>query len=299
MDLAHGRRPGGRDGPARSIEAPGHELTVVAARRSRSGWRPTRPGWSRSLANLLNNAAKYTEPGGRIRLTAEREGGEVVVRVRDTGIGIAPEMLPRIFDLFAQADRRLRPLAGRPGHRADLVKSLVEMHGGTRRRPTATGRARAASSSSGCPPSPAPASAGTAGRAGAGTAAGRRRRAAASWSWTTTRTPPTAWPCCCAAVRATRSGSPTTARRRWTAAEAFRPEVVLLDIGLPGMDGYEVARRLRERPEFERTLLVALTGWGQEADRRRSREAGFDHHLVKPANPEAILELLIKNGKGE
>jgi CheY-like chemotaxis protein len=82
-------------------------------------------------------------------------------------------------------------------------------------------------------------------------------------------------------------------------AEEFRPEVVLLDIGMPGMDGNEVARRLRERPEFEETLLVALTGWGQEADVERSRAAGFDHHLVKPASPEAILGLLTKAGEGE
>jgi CheY-like chemotaxis protein len=82
-------------------------------------------------------------------------------------------------------------------------------------------------------------------------------------------------------------------------AGEFRPEVVLLDIGLPEMDGNEVARRLRERPEFEETLIVALTGWGQEADMERSRSAGFDHHLVKPASPEAILELLTKAGKGE
>ena len=84
-----------------------------------------------------------------------------------------------------------------------------------------------------------------------------------------------------------------------TVAGEFRPEVVLLDIGLPGMDGNEVARRLRGRPEFEKTLIVALTGWGQESDVERSRAAGFDHHLVKPANPEAILELLTKAGKGE
>ena len=84
-----------------------------------------------------------------------------------------------------------------------------------------------------------------------------------------------------------------------TVADEFRPVVVLLDIGLPGMDGNEVARRLRERPEFEKTLIVALTGWGQESDLERSRAAGFDHHLVKPADPEAILELLPKTGKGE
>jgi CheY-like chemotaxis protein len=82
-------------------------------------------------------------------------------------------------------------------------------------------------------------------------------------------------------------------------AGEFRPDVVLLDIGLPGMDGNEVARRLRERPECEGTLIVALTGWGQEADVERSRAAGFDHHLVKPANPDAILDLLTKTGKGE
>jgi CheY-like chemotaxis protein len=84
-----------------------------------------------------------------------------------------------------------------------------------------------------------------------------------------------------------------------TVAGEFRPEVVLLDIGLPGMDGNEVARRLRGRPEFEEALIVALTGWGQEADVERSRAAGFDHHLVKPADPEAIIELLTKNGKVE
>ena len=214
------------------------------------------------------------------------------MRVRDTGIGIAPEMLPRVFEMFVQVERPLGPLAGRAGDRPDPG----EDPGRDARRDDHGPQRRAGPGSEFVVRLPVLARRPARSGAGAETVAGApgerppRRRIlvvddnvdAANSLARLLR-----------GSTARRCGSPTTAPRPWRSAEEFRPEVVLLDIGMPGMDGYEVARRLRERPEFEGTLLVALTGWGQEDDRRRSQEAGFDHHLVKPASPEAILELLL------
>ncbi len=243
--------------------------------------------------NLLNNAAKYTEPGGQIQLTVEAaDGGEVVVRVRDTGIGIKAEMLPRVFDMFVQVGDHKDHAQGGLGIGLSLVRTLVEMHGGsitarsegpgkgsefvvrlpllTRARDVETPVSDQARESVGKPP--------------------RRRILVVDDN-----------------VDAARSLARLLERlygqelrvahngmEALILAEEFRPEVILLDIGLPGMDGNEVARRLRERPGTEDSLVVALTGWGQESDIERSRAAGFDHHLVKPANPEAIVELLAR-----
>ena len=247
------------------------------------------------VANLLNNAAKYTEPGGAsCWIGAEREGGEAVVRVRDTGIGIPPEMLPpRLRACSArQSDRSLDRSQGGLGIGLTLVRSLVEMHGGTVEAHS-EGPARAASSSCGCR---AQAPAGKAPAAMPEPEHGPSAPAAcACSSWTTTWTPPRAWPCCCGSG-ATRCGWPTTGRRRSTRRASSTPEVVLLDIGLPGMDGYEVARRLRDDPGLDGASCVALTGYGQEEDRRRSREAGIDHHLVKPVEPFVLRTLLANLG---
>jgi CheY-like chemotaxis protein len=242
------------------------------------------------LDNLLTNAIKYTEPGGRIVLSAGREGVEAVIRVADTGIGIPPEMLPRVFEMFAQVDGRSTRTQGGLGIGLGLVKGLVEIHGGTI---TATSGGPGAGSEFvvrlpaivALPP---------------GAADGRRverdagmelpcRRilvvddnvdAANSLAKVLRRIYKQD-------VRAAHGGPEALA-----IAGEFRPEVVLLDIGMPGMDGYEVARRLRSSPNTSTSLLVALTGWGQDSDRQRAKEAGFDHHLVKPVDPEAIRALL-------
>ena len=244
------------------------------------------------FANLLNNAAKYTNDGGRVAVTVERDGGEIVVRVRDTGIGIPAELLPRVFDLFTQGDRSLARSEGGLGIGLTLVRSLVEMHGG---------KAEAFSAGPGQGSEfvvrlpilerrrsrrPAP---GEAEAAGHGTTPRRilvvddNHDAAESL----------------ALLLRAEGHEVRTAHDGATALDAVRayqPEIVLLDIGLPKMDGYEVARRLRAQEGTRRALLVALTGYGQEEDRRRAAEAGFDAHLVKPADLGALHALL---GEGQ
>jgi PAS domain S-box-containing protein len=269
------------------IEERRHELTLsLPAAALRVEADPTR--LEQVLTNLLNNAAKYTDPGGHIELTAERTGDEVVIRVGDTGIGIAPEMLPRIFDLFVQAERRLDRAQGGIGIGLTLVKKLVELHGG--RIEAASGglgqgsefvvRLSALADERPCE------GARTAEQGEAAALPGRRivvvddnQDAADSLALLLRLVGQD--------VRTAYDG-PTGLDQ----VQAFRPDLVFLDIGMPGMDGYEVARRLRQQPDLKDVLLVALTGWGQEEDRRRSREAGFHRHLVKPVEPSALEALL-------
>jgi signal transduction histidine kinase len=241
------------------------------------------------ISNLLNNAAKYTDPGGRIWLTAAREGSEAVVRVRDNGIGIPSDMLPGIFEMFAQVDRSLGRSQGGLGIGLTLVRSLVELHGGSVGASSAgTGHGcefavrlpLAASLQDGQGES-------SSGRDDGGiNVAGLRllvvddnQDAAESLGLLLEMTGND--------VRTVHDGPSALA-----AVEGFKPSVVLLDIGMPGMDGYEVARRLRGQSEGKDMVLIALTGWGQEEDRRRSREAGFDHHLTKPVDLDMLRALL-------
>jgi signal transduction histidine kinase len=245
------------------------------------------------VANLLHNAGKYTEPGGHIRLTAalapSSEGGEVVLRVQDSGIGIPAEMLPHIFDLFVQVDHRHARSQGGLGIGLTLVRRLVELHGGTVEAFSA-GLGRGSEFVVRLPAlSEKREREGRAGREDAGDAAptpGRRILvvddnvdAAESLALL---------------LRlqghdvAVAADGPTALEK----ARAERPEVIFLDLGMPGMDGYEVARRLRQLPDVGPVRLVALTGWGQEEDRRRTRQAGFDHHVVKPVEPDALHQLL-------
>jgi len=244
------------------------------------------------VSNLLSNAAKYSEQRGPIWLSAERHGEELVLRVRDTGVGISPEFLPRIFDLFVQAEHGVARAQGGLGIGLTLVRRVVEMHGG-RVTATSAGKGKGsefivrlpALSKSGAP------------RAGAGQEGGGGT------------SPGPSFPCDRILVvddSADAADSLATLLRlqgqsvqvaydgaaALAAAQGFHPELVFLDIGMPGMDGYEVARRLRQQPENEKTLLVALTGWGQKEDRQRSKEAGFDHHLTKPAGAQMLQELL-------
>jgi signal transduction histidine kinase/CheY-like chemotaxis protein len=238
------------------------------------------------LANLLNNAAKYTDAGGHIWLSAEREGGTVVLRVRDSGIGIPTEVLPHIFDLFAQADRSLARSEGGLGIGLTLVKRLVELHGGTVAAHS-DGPGRGSEFVvrlpvlRGARPAPPPAAGAAAGPpprrrvlvvddnadAGAGLALLLRMRGHEV---------------------ATAADGPAALE----AVRSFRPDVVLLDLGLPGMDGYAVAERLRAETGPADLRLIALTGYGQEEDRGRTREAGFAEHLVKPADLDDIERVL-------
>jgi signal transduction histidine kinase len=248
------------------------------------------------LVNLLTNAAKYTDPEGRIELTAAREDQAAVIRVRDSGAGITPEMRARIFDLFAQAEQTLDRSQGGLGIGLTLVRHLVGLHGGSI-QVASEGPGRG---SEFCLRLPALASEN------------------ASHPGTDTARAPSPGPVSSVrrvlVVDDNRDGAESLAMllRLWghevrvaydgpsalRLAEAERPEVVLLDIGLPGMDGYQVARRLRERSGGARQLLVALTGYGQGEDRRRSQQAGFDHHLVKPLDPDELQRLLTARAAG-
>jgi PAS domain S-box-containing protein len=243
------------------------------------------------LANLLSNAAKYTDPGGRIRLTAGREDGRGVVRVGDTGIGIEPSVLPEVFGLFVQVERRLDRARGGLGIGLSLVKSLVEMHGGSVTAHS-EGPGRGSEFVVRLPALDAVPDGGVwlprgdHSRPGGGIP-GRRIlvvddnvNAADSLGRLLSRF----WG---QEVRVAYDGPAAL-----EVARSFRPEVVLLDIGLPGMDGCEVARRLRGEQGLADALLVAVTGWGQESDREMSRAAGFDHHLVKPVELEMLREVL-------
>jgi CheY-like chemotaxis protein len=242
------------------------------------------------FANLLNNSAKYTEAGGHIGLTLERQGSDVVVRVKDNGVGIPADVLPNVFEMFTQADRSLDRSQGGLGIGLTLVRGLVEMHGG---------RVEAHSD---------------------GPGKGSEFVVRLSVLLSPVRGPqeengegegtPSA---CCSKCRVlvvddnedaanslglmlqimgydTRMAYDGLAALE--VAAAFRPAVVLLDIGLPKLSGYDACRRLRQQRWGEGMVLIAQTGWGQEEDKRRAKEAGFNFHIVKPVDPAALEKLL-------
>jgi len=237
------------------------------------------------VANLLNNAAKYTEKGGRIVLSTAREDGQAVVRVRDTGIGLTPEMLPRIFDMFFQADRRTKDAQGGLGIGLSLVRGLVEAHGGNV-------EAQSAGPGSGSefivrlPLNEGHADANREPRHSAERLLARRvlvvddnTDAADSLAMLLRLLKQE--------VVVAYDGSAALAH-----AEATPPSVAFVDLGMPRMDGFELARRFRADPALKNVVLVALTGWGQPEDRQRTKETGFDHHLVKPVDADTLRHLL-------
>jgi PAS domain S-box-containing protein len=270
------------------FEQRGHQLTVALPPEPlRVEADPTR--LEQIVTNLLNNAAKYTDPGGRIWLLVEQSNCEVRLWVRDTGIGIAAAMLPRVFDLFVQGERRMDRSQGGVGIGLTLVKRLVELHGG-RVEASSTGPGQGSEFVVHLPAAP---------DIGAATGRGAGVDAAASAPAPPRRVLVVDDNVDAAdslvlllrldghAVRVAYDG-PTAL----LLARAFDPQVVLLDIGMPRMDGYEVARRLRQQPGGRSALVLALTGCGQEADRQRSVAAGFDGHLVKPVEPSVLQTLL-------
>ncbi len=270
------------------LEAAGHELTVAA---------PPQPihlhadliRLAQALSNLLNNSAKYTPPGGRVWLTAERQGSDVVLTVGDNGIGIPGEMLPRIFEMFTKVDRSPDWAQGGLGIGLTLVKRLVEMHGGTvHAQSDGPGKGSRFTIRLPVVEAPEPISHPAA-------AAPIERTASA----TSLRV---------LVVDDNRDSAITLSqylklmgndvRSAFDGEEAlelvgeFRPDAVMLDLGLPKIDGLEVARRIRGQPWGVDMVLIAVTGWGQEEDRQRSKEAGFDHHMVKPVDPVALTDVL-------
>jgi two-component system CheB/CheR fusion protein len=243
------------------------------------------------LANLISNAAKYTDAGGHVAVTCTAEDGEAVVSVRDDGVGMTPELLTRAFDLFVQETRSLDRAQGGLGIGLTLVRTLVKMHGGSVRA-FSEGRGRGSELVVRLPLAPRAAAAAAVPAPRAGDRAGVPLRvlvvddnddAAAAVGQL--------MEILGHEVALAHDGSAALA-----AANAAPPDLILLDIGLPGMEGYEVAARLRAAGHT-RAALVALTGYGREDDVRRSRDAGFDHHLVKPVDL-AQLERVIADLRG-
>lgn len=238
------------------------------------------------IGNLLNNACKFTEKGGRIGLTVERAGSDALIRVQDTGIGIAAEQNPRIFEMFVQADTSLERLRDGLGLGLTLVKSLVEMHDGSIvARSAGIGQGsefvvRVPVLSSVPPPRPRQPS--DAERV----TAIQRRILVVDDNRDSTDSLATLLKETGHEVYIAYDGLEAI-----ECAKRVKPDVVLLDIGLPRLNGYEAARRIREQ-QGNGLTLVALTGWGQDEDRRRAREAGFDSHLVKPVDVAALGRLL-------
>ena len=240
------------------------------------------------LSNLLNNAAKYTPNGGRIDVSAEGTAAEVILRVADTGLGIPADMLPKVFDMFTQVGTSLERSQGGLGIGLTLVRRLVEMHGGTVNAESA-GAGRGSTFTVRLPRA-VPAAAN---RGGPLPDAVRSAPAAPLSVLVVDDNRDSAESL--ALLLELKGHTVKTAHNGPDALRtlgAFRPHLVLLDIGLPGMSGYEVARRIRESSELSGVMLVALTGWGQEEDRRRTKNAGFDHHLVKPAAPAEVETIL-------
>lgn len=260
-----------------------HRLTVI---------QPGRPVWASAdiarltqvVGNLLTNAAKYSEEGASINLSLEENGEHAVIRVRDTGLGIPPEMLPRVFELFTQIDRTLDRADGGLGIGLTLVRSLVEMHGGTVAA-ASDGIGQGSEFMVQLPRLPAGEAHVTESTAPASVTALRILIVDDN---------PDAGDSL-AALLAISGHTVEVARSGPLGLEAARqllPDVALLDIGLPGMNGYDLAQRLRNEPFGNEVTLIALTGYGQEDDRRRSAAAGFDHHLTKPADLAVLNELV-------
>ncbi len=278
------------------LDAASHNLSVAL---------PSEPLWvmadvtrlAQVLANLLNNAAKYTRPGGHIHLAVECDGDDAVIRVHDDGIGIPPQMLSRIFEMFAQVDTSLERAQGGLGLGLTIAQRLVDMHGGT---------ITAASDGPGTgselivrlPRLPrlqeprANAAADSGGRQTGEPQARAELKVLVVDDNNDSADSLAIWlELAGHQVRTAYDGPQALA-----AAEEFLPRVILLDIGMPGMSGYDVARRLRAQPATRDVLLLAMTGWGQDEDRRKSREAGFDEHLVKPVDPQLLKDLLARHG---
>jgi signal transduction histidine kinase/CheY-like chemotaxis protein len=240
------------------------------------------------IANLLNNAAKYTADGGRIVLSTRSENGEAVVSVRDNGLGIAADVLDRVFDMFAQLDRTRNQAQSGLGIGLTLVKSLVQMHGG-RVEAKSEGAGRGSEFILHIP-----------------LADRSRGENSVAEDQPQTELPLSGRVLVVDDNRDVANSLAMLLKMLGADAHVFydgpsaleaipiyQPAVVLMDIGMPGMDGLEVARRVRQDLEMPNVVLVAMTGWGQDEDRRRSQQAGFDHHLVKPVDGNTLEKLLI------
>ncbi|WP_439627030.1 ATP-binding protein [Gemmata sp.] len=267
------------------IDRLGHELTVALPPDPLPlDADPTR--LAQVFLNLLNNAAKYSDPGGHIRLSAARDGTEAVVHVRDTGIGIPAVHLPHVFEVFVQVDTHWQRAQGGLGIGLSLVKEFVALHGG-RIEAHSEGLGKGSEFVVRLPAAveaPAP----EAPAAAAEEARGPQRRVlVVDDNGDAAESLAQVLGIMGHEVRTAHDGEAGVA-----AAAEFRPDVVLMDLGMPKVDGYEAARRIRAEPWGRAPYLVALTGWGADDDRRRVHTAGFDRHLVKPVALDALTELL-------
>jgi signal transduction histidine kinase len=269
----------------------GHEFTVAL---------PPQPVWvdadpvrlAQVVSNLLNNACKYTPASGSIRLAAERSGARVTVTVRDNGIGIAAEQLPKLFHMFTQATPALgRVQSGGLGIGLALARALVEMHGGTIEARSG-GEGRGSEFSITLPALDEGAAPLHRART-ASTVVDPRRILVVDDNPDSAATLAMLLRADGHTIEVAHDGE-----RAVQAAAAFRPDAILLDIGLPGMDGLDTCRAIRSQPGNRHILIAALTGWGQDEDQRRSREAGFDAHLVKPVGHDALLALFAAVRRG-
>jgi CheY-like chemotaxis protein len=239
------------------------------------------------IGNLLNNACRYSGRGSHIVLAARREGSEVVISVRDNGIGIPPEKLDEIFDVFSQVDHSLERATGGLGIGLHLVKRFVELHGGSvRAHSDGLGKGSefvvrlpivAETVEAGRPVEPVT----------DGAAATARRVLIVDDNRDSAKTLALLLKLSGNEAELAHDGEEAVAK-----AASFEPDVVLLDIGLPKLNGYDACRQIRRQPWGKDIVLVALTGWGQEEDRRKSQEAGFDEHFVKPVDHAALIRLL-------
>jgi PAS domain S-box-containing protein len=242
------------------------------------------------FSNLINNSAKYTMPGGRIAVSGEVAQGEVLVRVRDNGLGIPVDALPRIFDMFSQVDRNMERAQGGLGIGLTLVRRLIEMHDGTVeahsdgpgqgsefivRLPVLKGSAQWPDDSATCEDA---------------SVAPTRRILIVDDNHDSAMSLGMLLKLMGNEIQTVHDGLAAV-----DTAEKFRPDMILLDIGLPKLNGYDACRRIRRQGWSQSTVIVALTGWGQEEDRRRSQDAGFDHHLVKPVEIAALEKLMAES----
>ncbi len=244
---------------------------------------------AQALSNLLNNAAKFTPDGGRIWLTAEQQNGEVSISIKDTGIGIPNDMLEQIFEMFTQIDRRESKSQVGLGLGLTLVKSLIELHGG-RITVTSDGLGQGSTFTVHLPVVPPPSQEQKATpKTEASEKSAGLRVLVVDDSSPAADTLSKVISLFGNEVRTAYNGEQALAL-----AQEFNPQVILMDIGMPGMNGYEAAQRIRQQSNGNNILLIALTGWGQDTDRDRTREAGFDQHIVKPADPSHLRHLLVE-----
>ncbi|MGH8319211.1 MAG: PAS domain S-box protein [Steroidobacteraceae bacterium] len=269
------------------LEARGHTLVLkVPEEPIRLVADPVR--LAQVLANLLVNAAKYTDTGGHIEIEARQEDGELVVAVRDNGIGISAGMMPRLFTLFAQASPALERSEGGLGIGLALVRGLVELHGGTitvHSKGLGHGSEFIVRLPIGNPTAIKP------GRASLGVPASSRARPLRVLVADDNRDSAAS----CAALLESSGHEVRVAhggREAFELACGLKPDVLLLDIGMPGLNGYQLAQRIRGTDWGRAATLIAITGWGQEQDKRQALEAGFDHHLTKPFDPNSLEALL-------